>query len=138
MCACSNNHNIVYAAMTRQASVLLLFCGNYIVSSSAYQVPAVCSCLQIVTHLSSTAPLHLVDDCQLVAATRRHAFVVVSRRSICLADRAFSVAGPRPWNCLPFDLCQSDLTILQLHRALQTFLFDSRFCDSIAIYLVTV
>jgi len=38
-------------------------------------------------------------------------------------DRSFATAGPTPWNSLPEQLWQPDITFTQFKRSLKTFMF---------------
>ena len=48
---------------------------------------------------------------------------VVARTQTGFRVRAFQVAGPNVWNCLPASLLQSDTTIFKFKRLLKTHLF---------------
>ena len=81
--------------------------------------------------LRGQAPSYLVDDCQLIADSRRpqlrsaHANILtVPRTNIRLGDRSFSIAGPRIWNSLPASLRQPDIEFGHFKRLLKAFLFD--------------
>ena len=49
---------------------------------------------------------------------------VVPRTHTGFGDRAFQVAGPRLWNNLPASLRQSDTTVGQFKKLLNTHLFS--------------
>jgi len=61
--------------------------------------------------LHAQGPQCLTDDGQLVATAGRRQLrssdavtCLVPQTRTCLGDRAFGVAGPRPWNALPISL----------------------------------
>jgi len=73
---------------------------------------------------------YLVDDCQLIADSRRpqlcsaHASILtVLRTNTRLDDRSFSVTGPRIGNSLPASLRQPDIEFGHFKRLLKAFLF---------------
>ena len=84
--------------------------------------------LKVTDHkaLHGLAPCYLANDCQLVTDDgRRHlrsseaATCVLQRTNTRFGDRAFGASGP--WNSLPTELRQSDLSLGQFRRALKTF-----------------
>jgi len=55
-----------------------------------------------------------------------------------VGDRAFAVAGARPWNSLPHGIVASD-TLLHFPGGLKTFLFRQRsFYSVLVLYLVVL
>ena len=74
--------------------------------------------------LHDLLPAYLAEDYQLVSVTgcqRLHSSDIdtclAQRTNILLGDRSFTAAGPRIWNSLPTQLCESDITLGQFRQA---------------------
>jgi len=74
--------------------------------------------------------VYLAEDCQLVSVTGRRQLrssdidtCLVQRTNTRLGDRSFAAVRPRVWNSLPTQLRESDITLGQFRRALNTHLF---------------
>jgi len=80
-----------------------------------------------VACLVRQSPLYLADDWCLVSdSTRRSADVstcVVPPTLSSYGDRTFAAAGPRPWNYLPVQLRNPDITYGLFRRQLKGHLF---------------
>ena len=81
--------------------------------------------------LSGLAPDYLAGECQLVgdsglrslrSAERR--VCSVPRQNSTFGDRSFTAAGPRAWNELPFNLCDTALSLTVFNAHLKTHLFS--------------
>jgi len=87
--------------------------------------------LLVYKSLHGLTPSYLSDDCRLVSSDKfcrrlRSADVntcIAPRTETRLADRSFSVAGPRLWNSLPSDLRRPDTELGEFRRLLKTYLF---------------
>jgi len=80
--------------------------------------------------LHGLAPPYLSDDCQLVTDVGHQHLrssdvytCVVPWTQSQIADRSFSVAGPRLWNNLPIEIRRRGTTFKHYRRLLKAFLF---------------
>jgi len=68
--------------------------------------------------LHDLLPGYMAEDCQLVSVTGHRRLrssytdtYLVQRINTRFDDRSFAVAGPRVWNSLQTQLCESDITL---------------------------
>jgi len=53
----------------------------------------------------------------------------IAEQSSYIGSRAFSIAGPEAWNCLPQSVRSAD-TVRQFRRLLKTHYFQLHFCPT--------
>ena len=106
---------------------------NYITTGSSIARVTVHRCLQ------GRAPQYLMNCChhtsdaasrQRLRSSSRHHLVVPRHRRSTLGRRAFSVAGPIPWNALPDDLRDPSPSADNFRKRLKTHLFRNAFGHS--------
>ena len=93
-------------------------------------------CMLIYRCLNSSAPAYLADSVRLTSSLNRRSTLRsaststldIPRTLTAYGDRAFVVACPRAWNCLPANV-RSAKTVSIFRKLLKTHLFRRAYCD---------
>jgi len=88
--------------------------------------------------LSRQAPLYLADDCHLVSDSTRRSLLsadvstcLMPRTLSSYGGRTFAATGPCPWNSLPVQLRNPDITCGLFRRQMKVQLFGKHEYDTL-------
>jgi len=106
-------------------------------SRTASSLNLLVACL-VRESLSRQAPLYLADDCHLVSDSTRRSLLsadvstcLMPRTLSSYGDRTFAATGPCPWNSLPVQLLNPDITYGLFRRQMKVQLFGKHEYDTL-------